>query len=371
MTRSSDAPRTNRLRSRRAMLQLATAGAAWIASPSLATAEPITAMAPSAAPSREGVIPFANTWKAVRQSQIVYSGSAVSRSLALNSLGLASRGFVTRGSSAQAMFSVDTAHRFRWITVRGTQEFPDALNDLRVGLSTPSWSTRSRVHTGFLETANALWDDVRSQAEQARANGETLILTGHSLGGAAAQILGHRLVGSGIPVHSVLTFGAPRVGDVVWADNYQSRMASRTHRFANGDDVVPCLPANSNRFQPSTNKSYRMTGGGWSVVNGDYCVRLPSVADLDPTRVTAKIKAKTCNRIGKAGNIVIGILVGPTPCFNPPAIVIEGSINTALAAATGSTSDHRIQSYVDRVQPTNVGSSSAAATVTVRPVSAP
>lgn len=66
-----------------------------------------------------------------------------------------------------------------------------------------------------------------------------LYLTGHSLGGAVATLLGERLVSAGMPkdkIH-VITFGAPAVGNKVFASRYGDRI--RLRRVTNTNDPIP------------------------------------------------------------------------------------------------------------------------------------
>ena len=66
-----------------------------------------------------------------------------------------------------------------------------------------------------------------------------LILTGHSLGGAVATLLGQRLLDLGLPSEKlmVITFGAPAIGNEAFADTYGERM--QLLRVTNTADPVP------------------------------------------------------------------------------------------------------------------------------------
>ena len=66
-----------------------------------------------------------------------------------------------------------------------------------------------------------------------------MVLTGHSLGGAAATLLGERLVLLGLPKDKfiVITFGAPAVGNAAFADAYGD--AVDLLRVTNTADPVP------------------------------------------------------------------------------------------------------------------------------------
>lgn len=66
-----------------------------------------------------------------------------------------------------------------------------------------------------------------------------LILTGHSLGGAAATLLGERLVSLGMPKEkfTVITFGAPAIGNDEFAMEYGDKI--NLLRVTNTSDPIP------------------------------------------------------------------------------------------------------------------------------------
>jgi len=95
-----------------------------------------------------------------------------------------------------------------------------------------------RVHKGFAQTVDLLWDQIHQQVRAALAAGCKLWVTGHSLGGALATLAAARLTNEAIPVAGVYTFGSPRVGDVAFAAAYQPTL----HCIENGNDIVCHLP---------------------------------------------------------------------------------------------------------------------------------
>ena len=66
-----------------------------------------------------------------------------------------------------------------------------------------------------------------------------LLLTGHSLGGAVATIVGQRLIDFGFAPDrlQVITFGAPAVGNTPFAQMYGDRLD--LIRVTNSEDPVP------------------------------------------------------------------------------------------------------------------------------------
>lgn len=93
-----------------------------------------------------------------------------------------------------------------------------------------------KVHKGFNEyvmTAFNLKEDVAGDnmendiVKKLKDNPDfTLLITGHSLGGAAATLFAERLVAMGIPKEQipVVTFGAPAVGNNAFAEQYGDKI---------------------------------------------------------------------------------------------------------------------------------------------------
>lgn len=152
------------------------------------------------------------------------------------------------------------------IAIPGTEKMKDVEVDLRVGKvlfagSTPAEfveyantketkSTQPLVHSGFndyTQTAfftpdkdgtmgmDKMWDIAADKNEH-------LILTGHSLGGAVAVLLGSRLQCMGVSPKNleVVTFGAPAVGNQAFVDEYGSKV-KHTRYTMSGDPVHSML----------------------------------------------------------------------------------------------------------------------------------
>ena len=82
----------------------------------------------------------------------------------------------------------------------------------------------------------------------AAAPGAALVVTGHSLGGALAEVATFDLLASGLPVAAHISFGTPRVGNAAWAAAWtaaaERAMPDAHHRVIHNLDLVPRLPPN-------------------------------------------------------------------------------------------------------------------------------
>ncbi|HWF77502.1 MAG TPA: lipase family protein [Caulobacteraceae bacterium] len=95
------------------------------------------------------------------------------------------------------------------------------------------------VHQGFSGAVNELWDWTLAQV-QAKPKGKPLYVTGHSKGGAMANIAATKFAAAGMKPY-VCTFEAARAGDPDFATGF-AKMVTNATRFEFQDDIVPFLP---------------------------------------------------------------------------------------------------------------------------------
>jgi predicted lipase len=152
------------------------------------------------------------------------------------------------------------------IVFRGTEEgnTTDIMTDLfgatKVDLSKNSKSKGS-VHEGFYKASHILRDWVLREIEEIRklrpeSVSKPIFITGHSLGGALANLVMYNLLEynersknkegfQGLNLKSLYTFGSPRVGDEIWAGRFKllaDKMKVGLFRVVNFNDIVPRVP---------------------------------------------------------------------------------------------------------------------------------
>jgi hypothetical protein len=123
--------------------------------------------------------------------------------------------------------------RFKDVTViafKGTDNWREHLNNLNVW---PEPTSHGRVHAGFLYTMKRVGPLLNTLIHADILSKRRILLTGHSRGGALAQIFASLLVLKGHPPHSVWAFGSPMVGDMTFASLLKDVPVSI---FSNGDD---------------------------------------------------------------------------------------------------------------------------------------
>lgn len=142
------------------------------------------------------------------------------------------------GASVYRLPSGETILAFRGtITSPPLASALDWENDLRAELVTAD-GFPGRVHKGFLASLNNLWHEVFAELSSGDNPFQMrLFITGHSKGGALAQLAGVRLAAL---KPSALTFAAPRAGNRLFAAGYPS--AVPLFRCEGAKDLVPLLP---------------------------------------------------------------------------------------------------------------------------------
>ena len=131
------------------------------------------------------------------------------------------------------------------LAFRGTDDFPDAIADIRALQITYPYDSAGLTHAGF----TAVYQSTRDAVQAALAKlppGLTLYVTGHSLGGGVAALAALDIaVNSAFHAPIVYTFASPRVGDPDFANRFDAvvvKTNSSSWRIVNMFDLVPMLP---------------------------------------------------------------------------------------------------------------------------------
>lgn len=148
----------------------------------------------------------------------------------------------TPSTDTSGFVALDRTNRLIVLSFRGTQSVTNAATGLLVGLADSSICRGCQVHTGFLNGWNEIRAEVLRTIDDALARNPSyhIIATGHSLGGALAELAAAVIRNTRTPV-ALYTFGAPRVGNAAFS-NYVSRQLGGNYRVVNADDGVPNLP---------------------------------------------------------------------------------------------------------------------------------
>lgn len=126
------------------------------------------------------------------------------------------------------------------VAFRGTSDIRDWITDVS------AWRRDilgKSVHAGFYNAVASVMDQITAKlAELAPDPHLPIVVTGHSLGAADAMLFAWRWL-TPDRIAAVYTFGQPRVGDHIFAADYNSgRLAAKTFRVTHAADIVPWVP---------------------------------------------------------------------------------------------------------------------------------
>ena len=128
------------------------------------------------------------------------------------------------------------------VSFRGSHSVANFIADAVFPLEATDLCTGCEAHTGFwtswLEARANVLAAIKSAADS--APGYTVVVTGHSLGAAIAELAAANLRNDGYPCE-LYTYGSPRVGNLALAE-YVTGQAGGNNRVTHLDDPVPRLP---------------------------------------------------------------------------------------------------------------------------------
>lgn len=141
------------------------------------------------------------------------------------------------GRDNEVEFLVENIEDSIIIAIRGTESnLTDIVRDIRVY---PWFDKRiGWAHAGFLKGARVIEDEITEEILGHGAN-KPIYVSGHSLGGAIALLLGKILHYERFNIQEIVTFGAPRA---VFGPSLGRFKHLKVTQFRNGSDIVTTLP---------------------------------------------------------------------------------------------------------------------------------
>jgi hypothetical protein len=138
------------------------------------------------------------------------------------------------------------------VTVRGTRNWVNWIEDFDFIPTDYSYCSNCKVHSGFYVVLQGLeYEGLITGIQsllQATSYSAELFIVGHSLGGAVATLLmahlyEHNVISANTTRLELYTFGSPRVGNPAFASYVTGLLPhDRQHRLTHHMDPVPHLP---------------------------------------------------------------------------------------------------------------------------------
>ncbi len=164
------------------------------------------------------------------------------------------------------------------LAFRGTE--PENLRDWMTDADIPlvPFSAGGLVHKGFLGALDDMWADVVAAIKAQQTRGQTLWITGHSLGAALATLATARFrIEQDKPVNGTYVYGSPRCGDGDFQMRYNAQAQTKTFRYVNNIDVVPRVPPRNLGFRHIGTFVYFDSDGDVQAEESDWNQLLDSV----------------------------------------------------------------------------------------------
>lgn len=179
--------------------------------------------------------------------------------------------------------ATDDSSRSQVIAVRGTSNSENAMLDIAFRLM-PDDKTGIRLHQGFAYAAGLIYEELRPLLKK----NYRIRSTGHSLGGAVAQILAMYLDADGFEVGRIVTFGQPKVTNIPGANRFQHL---EILRVVTPTDVVPLVPpfdpldiSNIDIYWHAGSEVILLEGARYAVLEGvDSMLRAANFTQRIPT----------------------------------------------------------------------------------------
>lgn len=133
------------------------------------------------------------------------------------------------------------------VAFRGTEpaKLRDWMSDLDIQFVDAPFGL---VHCGFKLALSHVWDELNACVAAFQDKGQSLWITGHSLGAALATLAAARWREADKPVHGLYSFGAPRVGNRAFERSFDQDFGARNFRFVNNADLVTRVPLRAMGF---------------------------------------------------------------------------------------------------------------------------
>lgn len=203
------------------------------------TAQPVFADAPNASGTPRGVRTATVERPAIHTSESglnLSNPERVNHQNGLNLIGVcqdATANYNYAVGHTQFLYREYSDHQV--IAYAGSKDLKDWAHDANVVKK--QYKDMGWVHTGFADA----YDEIVKLQNTLVKKDKPVIVSGHSLGGATATVAALDMKQRGYNVHSVYTYGAPRVGYSDFKDIYEEA-GIPTYRYINAWDVVPRIP---------------------------------------------------------------------------------------------------------------------------------
>lgn len=192
----------------------------------------------------------------------------------------------------QVIFGYNTEYKTIFVSFRGSENIQNWISNIQVSQITPYQDTNIAVEKGFYNLFYSLQPKIYNIIDKlvAKYNTKQLLLTGHSLGAALATLNAFDILyyQRNYNISSVITFGSPRVGNIHFAQLFESYNIY-TNRITHYYDIVPHIPEEFLNYRHISQEVwYNEPNTKYTLCNDDNGIEDDSCSDsCSPTKCTS------------------------------------------------------------------------------------
>ncbi len=145
----------------------------------------------------------------------------------------------------QVIFGYNGEYTSIFISFRGSENIQNWITNIQVSKTNPYSDKNIAVEKGFYNLFESLKPEIETTVDKLtrKYNTKQLLITGHSLGSGLATLYAFDILyyGKDYKIHSLITFGSPRVGNEEFAIKFES-YPIYSKRITHYYDIVPHVP---------------------------------------------------------------------------------------------------------------------------------
>ncbi len=145
----------------------------------------------------------------------------------------------------QVIFGYNKEYNSIFVSFRGSENIQNWISNIQVSQINPYTDHNIAVEKGFYNLFDSLQTNIYNVLNDLtfKYNTTQVILTGHSLGGALATLNAFDILyyKKDYKIHSLITFGSPRIGNEYFAITFESYNIY-SNRITHFYDIVPHVP---------------------------------------------------------------------------------------------------------------------------------
>lgn len=153
---------------------------------------------------------------------------------------------IIENHGSKALLGYDNYSDTVFAAFRGSSNTHNWMEDIQISQIAPYENETIKIEKGFYKNYDYLKPELFENIESivARYKTDKLMITGHSLGSAAATLFAYDLYANpSYEIAHFYIFGSPRVGNGEFADDFNKHVEG--YRVVHNNDIVPCVPPKS------------------------------------------------------------------------------------------------------------------------------